>query len=77
MVHEANIKQANAEKQLKEALGKVTICGGINCTRIIESSELRSASQPQHHCLRHTANLTPYCITWPLCQDTLSALHRD
>lgn len=25
MVHEANIKQANAEKQLKEALGKVTI----------------------------------------------------
>lgn len=25
MVHEANTKQANAEKQLKEALGKVTI----------------------------------------------------
>lgn len=40
MVHEANIKQANAEKQLKEALGKVTICGGINCTHIIESSEV-------------------------------------
>lgn len=25
MVHEANTKQANAEKQLKEALGKVMI----------------------------------------------------
>lgn len=51
MVHEANIKQANAEKQLKEALGKVTIpvarcpspaliCGEINrtCTSSLQNS---------------------------------------
>lgn len=37
MVHEANTKQANAEKQLKEALGKVMIL-----VRRDKSSGLRS-----------------------------------
>lgn len=57
MVHEANIKQANAEKQLKEALGKVTIpvarCpssalirGEINCTCTLS---LRNSSEHHMH----------------------------
>lgn len=32
MVREANVKQANAEKQLKEALGKVTTLNTHKCS---------------------------------------------
>lgn len=53
MVREANVKQANAEKQLKEALGKVT-------TRNTEHWKLcDSISQPENHRKRmiHVQNL--------------------
>ncbi len=35
MVREANVKQANAEKQLKEALGKVTALNTHVCTLLM------------------------------------------
>ncbi len=45
MVHEANLKQATAEKQLKEALGKVSY--SINKNRHSATTALKSLLKSQ------------------------------